>query len=65
MTDGDSNVAWLQQRTTENHDRLRGMSEVIDDFNDVGKLEQEFSSVDELVEINLGKEQPAGPTYVN
>jgi hypothetical protein len=65
MTDGDSNVAWLQQRTMENRDRLRGMSEVIDDFNDVGKLEQEFSSVDELVEINLGKEQPAGPTYVN
>jgi hypothetical protein len=65
MTDGDSNVAWLQQRTMENRDRLRGMSEVIDDFNDVGKLEQEFSSVDELVEINLGKEQPARPTYVN
>jgi hypothetical protein len=38
----------------KHRDRLGGVSEVVDDFDDIGKLGQGFPSVNELEEINLG-----------
>jgi hypothetical protein len=40
------------------------MSEVVDDFNDLGKLGHGFSSVDELEEVDIRDESVPKPTFV-
>jgi hypothetical protein len=41
------------------------MSETVEDFDDVSKLGQGFSSVDKLEELDLGGGEVPRPTYVN
>jgi hypothetical protein len=41
------------------------MCEVIEDFNEVVKLAQGFSSTDPLEEIDIGDEITPRPTFVN
>lgn len=46
-------------------DGKAGSSEVVEDFDDVGKLGQGFVSVDDLVEINIGQGIDNRPTYIS
>jgi hypothetical protein len=37
----------------------------VEDLDNIGKLGQGFTSVDELVEVNLGEEMDKRPMYIN
>jgi hypothetical protein len=61
----EEGVAWLQRCTTTYCLDESGMGELLEDFVDVGKLGQGFTSVDDLQEIDLGDEHKARPMYIN
>jgi hypothetical protein len=41
------------------------MGEIVEDFDDIGKLGHGFSSVDELEEVDIGNGTTKRPTYVS
>jgi hypothetical protein len=41
------------------------MGEVVDDFDDLGKLGQGFSFVDELEEVDIGDGRVSKPTFAS
>jgi hypothetical protein len=47
-------IAWLERRIEEYRTGKLGLSEVVKDFDDVGKLGHDFASVDDLEEVDLG-----------
>jgi hypothetical protein len=57
-------LAWLHQRA-KNYDSKAGLSEVVEDFDEVGKLGQGFASVDDLVEVNVGQGNDSRPTFIS
>jgi hypothetical protein len=65
MLSKEESIAWLQRHTAAYRSNESGMGELVEDFNDVGKLGQGFTSADDLQEINLGDEHKARPTYIN
>jgi hypothetical protein len=65
MTSKPGVLAWLQQRTEDYCAGKMGLSEVVEDFNDVRKLGYGFASVDELEEIDLGDKDIRKPTFVS
>jgi hypothetical protein len=65
MMSKEDNVAWLQWRTAEHRARRGEAGEVVEDFDEVGKLGQGFSSVDDLEEVDLGGSNTQRPRYVN
>jgi hypothetical protein len=64
MMSREDNVAWLQQHTRECRASRRETGELVEDFDEVGKLGQVFSSVDELEEVDLRKGVVHQPTYI-
>jgi hypothetical protein len=65
MASKESALEWLHQRTKDHRDGKTELSEVVEDFDDVGKLEQHFASVDDLVEIIVGQGSDNKPTYMS
>jgi hypothetical protein len=65
MTSREKSIAWLQERTAEYKAMKDGKSELIEDLDDVGKLGQGFSVVDNLQEVNLGEGNNMKPTYIS
>jgi hypothetical protein len=59
------NVEWLRHRTKQYWSTTNDMCEVIEDFDEVKKLEQGFSSADPLEEIDIGDGITPRPTLVN
>jgi hypothetical protein len=59
------NVEWLQHRMEQYRSITNNMCEAIEDFNEVEKLGQGFSSVDPLVEIHIADGITPKPTFVN
>jgi hypothetical protein len=59
------NVEWLRHRTEQYRSTTNDMCEVIEDFEEVEKLGQGFSSADPLEEIDVGDGITPRPTYVN
>jgi hypothetical protein len=59
------NVEWLRHRTEQYRSTTNDMCEVIEDFDEVEKLGQDFSSADPLEEIDIGNEITSWPTFVN
>ena len=55
----------LQERTEKYHLEKNDMSEVIYDFDDLGKLGQGFSSIDDLEEVDIGDASVPRPTFIN
>jgi hypothetical protein len=53
------------RRVDEYHLARNDISEVVEDFDDIGKLGHGFSAVDELDEIEIGDGAVRRPTYVN
>jgi hypothetical protein len=59
------NVEWLRHRTKQYWSTTNDMCEAIEDFDEVEKLEQGFSSADPLEEIDIGDGITPRPTLVN
>jgi hypothetical protein len=65
MMSADDSTRWLERRMEEYRSGKSDIREVIDDLADEGKLGREFSSIDELKEIDIGDGGAKRPTYVN
>jgi hypothetical protein len=59
------NVEWLRRRTEQCRSTTNSMCEAIENFDEVEKLGQSFSSVDPLEEIDIGDGITPRPTFVN
>jgi hypothetical protein len=59
------NVEWLRYRTEQYRSAMNDMCEAIEDFDEVEKLGQSFSSADPLEEIDIGDGITSRPTFVN
>jgi hypothetical protein len=55
MASKEDSITWLQRRMAEYRAGRTGMSKVVEDLDEVGKLGQRFTLVDELEEIDLSK----------
>jgi hypothetical protein len=56
---------WLQQRIEHYRAHTNDMCEAIEDFDDIEKLGQGFTSVDPPEEVDLGDGFVPRPTFVN
>ena len=59
------NIEWLQRRTEKYRYGKSDMHEAIEDFDDMEKLGQGFSSADPLEEIDIGDGSIPRPTFIN
>jgi hypothetical protein len=59
------NIEWLQHRMGQYWSITNDMCEAIEDFEELEKLGQGFSSADPLEEINIGDGITPRPTSVN
>jgi hypothetical protein len=59
------NVKWLWHRMEQYRSTTNDMCEAIEDFVEVGKLGQGFSSADPLEEIDIGDGITPRPIFVN
>jgi hypothetical protein len=59
------NVKWLCHHTEQYQSIMNDMCEVIEDFDEVEKLGQGFSSTNPLEKINIGDRIIPRPTFVN
>jgi hypothetical protein len=59
------NVEWLWHRTEQYRSTTNDMCEAIEDFDEVEKLGQGFSSADPLEEIYIGDGITPRPAFVN
>jgi hypothetical protein len=59
------NVEWLRHRTEQYQSITNDMCESIEDFDEVEKFGQGFSSADPLEEIDIGVGITPRPTFVN
>jgi hypothetical protein len=59
------NVEWLRHHTEQYRSTTNDMCEAIEDFDEVEKLGQSFSSADPLEEIDIGDEITPRSTFVN
>jgi hypothetical protein len=59
------NVEWLRHHTEQYRSTTNDMYEAIEDFDEVEKLGQGFSSADPLEEIDIGDRITPRPTFVN
>jgi hypothetical protein len=59
------NVEWLRHRMKQYRSAMNDMCEGIEDFDEVEKLGQGFSSADPLEEIDIGDGLTPRPTFVN
>jgi hypothetical protein len=60
-----NNIEWLWHCTEQYQSTTNAICEAIEDFDEVEKLEQGFSSVDFLEEIDIGDGITSRPTFVN
>jgi hypothetical protein len=59
------NVEWLRHRTEQYQSTTNDMCQVIEDFDEVEKLGQGFSSSDQLDDIDIGDGITPRPTFVS
>ena len=60
-----SNLEWLQQCVEQYRSKKNDICETIDDFDEIEKLGQGFSSADPLEEVDIGDSTVPRPTFVN
>ena len=61
----DANLKWLEQRLEHYRLHANDTCEAIEDFDDLSKLGQGFTSADPLEEVDIGDGTIPRPTYVN
>jgi hypothetical protein len=65
MVSKEGDIDWRVRRADEYRLAKNDISEVVEDFDDIGKLRYGFSAVDELHEVDIGDGAVRRPTYVN
>jgi hypothetical protein len=65
MASKEGDIDWLVRRADDYRLAKNDISEVVEDFDDIGKLGYGFSTVDELDEVDIGDGVVRQPTYVN
>nr|AAX96785.1 retrotransposon protein, putative, unclassified [Oryza sativa Japonica Group]ABA92547.1 retrotransposon protein, putative, unclassified [Oryza sativa Japonica Group] len=61
----EANLEWLQKRVQEYRSTKNDIGETIEDFDEVEKLGQGFTSADPLKEVDIGDGTKPRPTFVN
>jgi hypothetical protein len=61
----DANLEWLQQRREHYRAHKNDMCEAIEDFDDLSKLGQRFTSADPLEQVDIGDGTIPRLTFVN
>jgi hypothetical protein len=64
MATATKDLEWLSTRTAEYHLSKDDAMGVVDDLDELGKLGQDFSSMDDLEEVDIGDGVISQPTYV-
>jgi hypothetical protein len=59
------NIEWLRHHTKQYRPTINNMCEAIEDFDEVDKLGQGFSSANPLEEIDIRDGITPQPTFVN
>jgi hypothetical protein len=57
-------VTWLVERMEEYRSAQNGIGEIVEDFDDMGKLGSGFVSSDKLEEVDIGDGSMSRPTYI-
>jgi hypothetical protein len=58
-------LEWLCRRTAEYHSSKDGAMGMVEDLDELGKLGQGFSSMDDLEKVDIGDGVISQPTYVS
>ena len=61
----DANVEWLKHRVEQYQTNKTDACEAIDDFDELDKLGQEFTSTDALEQVDIGNGSVPRPTFIN
>ena len=61
----EANLEWLQKRVQEYRSTKNDIGETIEDFDEVEKLGQGFTSANPLEEVDIGDGTKPRPTFVN
>jgi hypothetical protein len=61
----DRNIEWLKQRVEQYRSEKNDVCEAIEDFSEIEKLRQGFTSVDLLEEVDIGNGAVPRATFVN
>jgi hypothetical protein len=65
MVSKEGDIDWLVRWADEYRLAKNNISEVVEDFDDIGKLGYGFLTVDELDEVDIGDGAVCQPTYVS
>jgi hypothetical protein len=61
----DHTIEWLKQRVEQYRSEKNDVCEAIEDFSEIEKLGQGFTSADLLEEVDIGNGDVPRPTFVN
>ena len=61
----DANVEWLKHRVEQYRANKTDACEAIDDFDELDKLGQGFTSADPLEQVDIGDGSMPRPTFIN
>jgi hypothetical protein len=61
----DHSIEWLKQRVEQYQSEKNDVYEVVEDFSEIEKLGQGFTSTDPLEEVDIGDGVVPRPTFVN
>ena len=61
----DANVEWLKHRVEQYRANKTDACEAIDDFDELDKLGQGFTSADPLEQVHIGDGSVLQPTFIN
>jgi hypothetical protein len=61
----DHSIEWLKQRVEQYQSEKNDVYEVVEDFSEIEKLGQGFTSIDPLEEVDIGDGVVPRPTFVN
>jgi hypothetical protein len=65
MMTASKNLEWLSRQTVEYHSYTDNAMGVVEDLDELGKLGQEFSYMDDIEEVDIGDGVVSRPTYVS
>jgi hypothetical protein len=61
----DTNIEWLKHRVDQYWANKTDVCEAIDDFDELDKLGQGFTSADPLEQVDIGDGSVPRPTFIN
>jgi hypothetical protein len=61
----DTNIEWLKHHVDQYRANKTDAYEAIDDFDELNKLGQEFTSADPLEQVDIGDGSVSRPTFIN